>query len=87
VDRAYTPAGRLTPRSEAGSVIHDVEGAVQRSLTLVHEGTLAASDGSQLRIDAQSLCVHGDNVDASAILRRLRRSLEETGVRIAPFAA
>jgi UPF0271 protein len=87
VDRAYTPAGRLTPRREAGSVIHDVESAVQRSLTLVHEGTLAASDGSQLRIDAQSLCVHGDNVDASAILRRLRRSLEETGVRIAPFAA
>jgi UPF0271 protein len=87
VDRAYTPEGRLTPRSEPGSVIHDVESGVKRSLTLVHEGTLVASDGSQLRIEAQSLCVHGDNADAGAILRRVRRSLEESGVRIAPFAA
>jgi UPF0271 protein len=87
VDRAYTSDGRLVPRSEPGSVIHDVETAVARSLTLVHAGTLVASDGGQLRIEAQSMCVHGDNVDASAMLRRLRRSLEETGVRIAPFAA
>ncbi|HET9777511.1 MAG TPA: 5-oxoprolinase subunit PxpA [Gemmatimonadaceae bacterium] len=87
VDRAYTPDGRLMPRSEPGAVIHDVQSAVNRSLMLVHEGMLAASDGSQLRIDAQSLCVHGDNIDASAMLRRLRRSLEESGVRIAPFAA
>jgi UPF0271 protein len=86
-DRAYTPEGRLMPRSEPGSVIHDVENAVKRSLLIVHERTLVASDGSPLRINAQSLCVHGDNVDASAILRRLRRSLEESGVRIAPFAA
>lgn len=87
VDRAYTADGRLMPRSEPGSVLHDVESAVKRSLSLVHDGKLVASDGSQLRIDAQSLCVHGDNVDGSAILRRLRRSLEESGVRIAPFAA
>lgn len=87
VDRAYTPAGRLVPRSEPGAVIHDVESAVTRALSLVHDGNLVASDGARLRIDAQSLCVHGDNVDASAILRRLRRSLEESGVRIAPFAA
>ncbi|HJQ53843.1 MAG TPA: 5-oxoprolinase subunit PxpA [Gemmatimonadaceae bacterium] len=87
VDRAYTPDGRLVPRSEPGAVIHDVQTAVSRSLMLVHEGVLGASDGTELRIAAQSLCVHGDNIDASAILRRLRRSLEESGVRIAPFAA
>jgi len=87
IDRTYTPEGRLTPRSDPAAVIHDVESAVHRSLVLVHEGRLTATDGSQLRIDAQSLCVHGDNVDASAILRRLRRSLEESDVRIAPFAA
>lgn len=86
VDRAYTPGGRLMPRNEPGAVIHDVQTAVSRSLMLVHEGVLAASDGSELRIEAQSLCVHGDNLDASAILHRLRRSLEESGVSIAPFA-
>jgi UPF0271 protein len=86
VDRAYTAEGRLVPRSEANAVIHDVAAAVARALALVHDRTLSATDGTELRIDAQSLCVHGDNVDASAMLRGLRRGLEESGVRIAPFA-
>lgn len=86
VDRAYTSEGRLVPRTEPNAVIHDVATAVARALALVHDRTLSASDGTELRIEAQSLCVHGDNVDASAMLRGLRRGLEDSGVRIAPFA-
>jgi 5-oxoprolinase (ATP-hydrolysing) subunit A len=87
VDRAYTSDGRLAPRSEPNAVIHDVEVAVERAMTLVSEGTLVATDGREIRIAAQSLCVHGDNPAAPAILKELRRRLEGSGVRIAPFAA
>jgi UPF0271 protein len=87
VDRAYTRNGSLVPRSEPNAVLHDIDAAVDRAMALVSEGTLTASDGSELHIAAQSLCVHGDNPDAPAMMRLLRSRLESSGVKIAPFAA
>ena len=87
VDRAYKPDGTLVPRNEEGAVIHDVNGAVQRAVMLVKGQTITADDGTELRISAQSLCVHGDNPDAGAILRALNARLKESHVAIAPFAA
>jgi 5-oxoprolinase (ATP-hydrolysing) subunit A len=87
VDRAYTSDGSLVPRTEVNAVLHDVEEAVERAVTLVNEGILAAADGTELHIAAQSLCVHGDNPDSAAMMRQLRSRLERAGVRIAPFAA
>jgi UPF0271 protein len=87
VDRAYKPNGTLVPRDQAGAVIHDVKSAVQRAVMLVKGQTITADDGSELRIAAQSLCVHGDNEEAGAMLRALNGRLKEAGVTIAPFAA
>jgi UPF0271 protein len=87
VDRAYKPDGTLVPRDESGAVIRDVKSAVQRAVMLVKGQTITADDGSELHISAQSLCVHGDNPDAAAILRSLNARLKESGVTIAPFAA
>ena len=87
VDRAYKPDGTLVPRGESGAVIQDVKSAVQRAVMLVKGKTITADDQSELRISAQSLCVHGDNPDAAATLRALRARLEDSGVTIAPFAA
>jgi UPF0271 protein len=87
VDRAYRPDATLVPRSEPDAVIHDVEHAVDRALTLVRMNSIAADDGSVVRVVAQSLCVHGDNPDATAMLVALRARLESTGVKITPFAA
>jgi UPF0271 protein len=87
VDRAYKSDGALVPRSEPDAVIHDVKRAVQRAVMLVKGKTITADDGTELRISAQSLCVHGDNPDAAAILRALRARLKESSVTIAPFAA
>lgn len=87
VDRAYRADGTLVPRDQPDAVIHDVKGAVQRAVMLVKGQTITADDGTELRITAQSLCVHGDNPDASSILRALNARLKESGVTIAPFAA
>jgi UPF0271 protein len=87
VDRAYKPDGTLVPRDEPGAVINDVKSAVQRAVMLVKGKTITADDRSELRISAQSLCVHGDNPEAPAMLRALRARLQDAGVTIAPFAA
>lgn len=86
VDRAYRKDGTLVPRSEPNAVIRDVQSAVQRAVMLVRMGSISAQDGAEVRIGAQSLCVHGDNPDSVAMLRSLRARLESAGVTIAPFA-
>jgi UPF0271 protein len=86
-DRAYKSDGTLVPRKEPGAVMHDLQASVTRAVTLVKSNTITADDGTTLSVVAQSLCVHGDNPDALAMLREIRAALESSGVRIAPFAA
>jgi UPF0271 protein len=84
-DRAYTAAGALVSRREPGAVLHDADEIAERMLRLTREGALVAIDGSRVRIDAQSICVHGDSPGAVAIAQRLRECLAQAGVTIGPF--
>lgn len=84
-DRAYTPQGHLVSRREAGAVLHDADLIAERMLRLAREGTLEAIDGSIVRVDAQSICVHGDNPEAVAIARRLRQVFEKEGIAVQSF--
>lgn len=84
-DRAYTPQGELVSRREKGAVLHDAEAIAQRMVRLVQEGTLEAIDGSTVRIEADSICVHGDSPGAVAIARQLRSRFEQDGITIASF--
>ncbi|MCF3641069.1 LamB/YcsF family protein [Rhizobium sp. TRM95111] len=84
-DRAYTPEGALVSRREVGAVLHDAELIARRMLRLAGEGTLEAIDGSTVRIDAQSICVHGDSPGAVAIAREIRRLFEAEGIEIRAF--
>jgi UPF0271 protein len=85
-DRAYTPSGALVSRREPGAVLHDAELIAQRMLRLVGDGVIETIDGSWVTIQADSICVHGDNPGAVAIARLLREHLTQAGVRITPFA-
>lgn len=84
-DRAYTREGRLVPRREAGAVLHDPSMIAARMVRLAREGVIAASDGSDIRIEAQSICVHGDSPGAVAIAQEIRRRLEAEGITVASF--
>jgi UPF0271 protein len=85
-DRAYTPTGALVSRREPGAVLHDPEEVAQRMLRLATDGVIEAADGSQLRLEAQSICVHGDSPAAVAMARSVRERLANAGVAVAPFA-
>ena len=84
-DRAYMPDGALVSRREPGAVLHDPALIAQRMLQLVQHGTVEAVDGSQVRIEADSICVHGDSPGAVAMARALRQRFEQEGVQIASF--
>jgi UPF0271 protein len=63
-DRAYLPAGTLVPRTVADSVLHDAEQISERVLGWLEHGSIAASDGTQIKVDAKSICLHGDTPGA-----------------------
>ena len=85
-DRAYTPTGALVSRREPGAVLHDAEQVAQRMLRLVQTGEIEAIDGSVTRIEADSICVHGDSPGAIQMAREVRQLLEQSGVSLQPFA-
>ncbi|GAT74421.1 LamB/YcsF family protein [Microbacterium sp. HM58-2] len=85
-DRAYLPDGRLVPRGDQGAVLHDAGAVAERMLRLAGEGMIRAIDGTDVRVEAQSICVHGDSPGAVAMAAETRRMLRSAGVVIAPFA-
>lgn len=82
-DRRYRADGSLTPRSQPGAVIDDVEAAVAQAVSIATRGEAVADDGSHVRIAADTLCVHGDRENAGEFARRLRDALEHAGLRVA----
>jgi UPF0271 protein len=84
-DRAYTPQGKLVPRREKGSVLHNPGMVARRMLQLVTEGAVEAIDGQRTSVEAQSICVHGDSPGALAMARRVRETLEAAGVTLRSF--
>ncbi len=52
---------------------------------MVNERRVTAIDGTDIALDAQSICVHGDNPTAVAIAAALRERLEARGVELKPF--
>lgn len=84
-DRAYLDDGTLMPRSQPGSVLHDEQLAIRRTLQMVTEGTVQAASGKTIAIQADSICVHGDNPSALEFVKNIRAALEAKGVEIRPF--
>ncbi|WP_435122370.1 LamB/YcsF family protein [Amycolatopsis thermoflava] len=85
-DRAYTPSGTLVSRREPGAVIHDADEVVRRCLRMAVEGVVVAVDGSEVKVEPQSICLHGDTPGAVEIGRRVRAALVEAGVSVRSFA-
>lgn len=75
-DRAYDAAGFLVARSMPGAVHHDSEAIVGQAIALASGEALRASDGSALPLQAQTLCVHGDNAGSVAAVRRIRQAFD-----------
>lgn len=74
-DRGYTDEGFLVPRSEQGALIHDTEAVIDRIKLLESELSLITRSGKKIQMQADSMCVHGDNEEALALVKALREYL------------
>jgi UPF0271 protein len=84
-DRAYNPDGSLVSRREAGAVLHNSEAVAERVVKMVIDGMVPAKDGSEIRLEADTICVHGDNPEAVALVKNIRDSLISSGIEVVPM--
>jgi len=84
-DRTYDPEGRLTPRTQPGAVLRDAEVVVPRAVRMVAEGVVVATDGSEIRLRVDTVCIHGDTPGCHELARALRLGLEQAGISVIPF--
>jgi UPF0271 protein len=85
LDRAYLPDGRLVPRDEPGSVLHDEDEVLLRARQLATDGTVRAVDGTVLDLSPDSLCLHGDTAGAASLLSKVGAALQAEGVTLRAF--
>jgi UPF0271 protein len=81
-DRRYEPDGTLRSRKFEDALIRDPEQAARQALGMVERGVVRASDGSEVAVAAQTICIHGDTPGAPAIAAEVARVLREAGVML-----
>ena len=82
-DRKYSDDGRLMSRTKTGAVIENVAEAVAQIWSISQENQVISESGKVLQIEAQSICIHGDNVAALEILQALRKQISKNRSKFA----
>lgn len=84
-DRAYRSDGTLVARGLPGAMIEDEEVAIHRVIRMVRQGLVTAIDGTDIAIQADSICVHGDGPKALAFAQKIRTALCDAGIAVKSF--
>ncbi len=82
-DRAYEADGSLRSRRLEGAVLTDSDVVAERAVRMARDGRVVAVDGSEVRLNADTLCLHGDTPGAVEHARAVRAALEAAGIRVA----
>ncbi|MFA9556383.1 LamB/YcsF family protein [Evansella sp. AB-rgal1] len=81
-DRTYQPDGTLTPRSDPNAIIHDPKKAMAQVLQMIKDGSVTAVDGSVIPIQADTICVHGDEPQAVLFVKQLKKILNDNAITV-----
>ncbi|HSB62567.1 MAG TPA: 5-oxoprolinase subunit PxpA [Thermoanaerobaculia bacterium] len=80
VDRGYEADGSLIPRGAPGALVEDPEAAARCAVSLVLDRQIIARNGQAVPLAVDTLCVHGDTPNASAIAAEVRAALVEAEI-------
>lgn len=79
-DRSYQPDGTLTPRRQPQALITDPGAAARQVVQLVKTGKVLSLAGTEVALQADTVCLHGDSAHALDLARHLRQVLESEGI-------
>jgi 5-oxoprolinase (ATP-hydrolysing) subunit A len=86
-DRAYEPGGILRKRTLPGALLEDPANAARQALDIATRHLAMATDGSELKVDAGTICIHSDTPGSVAIARAVNEALRSAGVQLRPLSA
>ncbi|MGD9804608.1 MAG: LamB/YcsF family protein [Hyphomicrobiaceae bacterium] len=81
-DRQYEEDGNLVARSIPGSVHREPAQALEQALRLVQNGEVVARSGKVIKVEVDTICVHGDEPSAVAVAKAVRAGLDKAGVQV-----
>ena len=81
-DRRYEPDGSLRSRKFEDALLREPAEAGRQALSIVERGALIARDGTEVAVDAQTLCIHGDTPGAPEIAATVATTLRQAGVTL-----
>ena len=74
-DRTYEPDGTLRNRKFSDALITDPNQAAQQTLAIIN-GYVVSVDGTEVPIEAQTLCIHSDTPNAVSIAEAVKQSIQ-----------
>lgn len=81
-DRRYEPDGTLRSRKFENALIRDPAQAAKQALGIALGGIITAHDGTEVKLTAQTICIHGDTPGSVQIAPAVARTLHEAGVKV-----
>ncbi|WP_439882516.1 LamB/YcsF family protein [Pontibacter sp. MBLB2868] len=84
-DRTYQADGTLTPRSQPGALITDKHKAAQQVIKMVKEGKVVTMQGTEITIQADTICIHGDGAHALDFARFISQTLTQENITVQAF--
>jgi len=81
-DRGYTDQGLLVPRNEPGAFVEGAKNCAERIATMVNKKEVMSVNNNPVRITADTVCVHGDNLKSLEFVKALKLKLENIGFKI-----
>src|SRR5712664_1239050 len=81
-DRRYEPDGTLRSRKFEDALIRDPAEAGRQALRIVERGTVIARGGTEVAVNAQTICIHGDTPGAPGIAATVAQTLRQAGVTL-----
>jgi UPF0271 protein len=85
-DRRYEADGTLRARRHRDALLHEPSVAVAQALRIAEQGEVVAANDSILRVEAETLCIHGDTPGAKDIAKAIRQGLTDGGVVVRSLA-
>ncbi|ELY27204.1 LamB/YcsF family protein [Natrialba magadii ATCC 43099] len=84
VDLDYRPDRSLIVEQELED--RDPELVADRFVSIATEGVVEAATGEEISVPAESICIHGDNPNAVAILEEIHDRIDEHGIELTPLS-
>ena len=79
-DRTYQDSGNLTSRKSANALITDEDLAGAQCLRMVKEGLVTTTNGIDIAIKADTICLHGDGEHAALFAAKIHTLFKEENI-------